>query len=56
MGTIERQLQQNLNKIENWATSNGLKFSKSKTVCTFQQQDDPVLHLYGSPIPVVEES
>ena len=28
MGTIERQLQQNLNKIENWATSNGFKFSK----------------------------
>ena len=23
MATIERQLQQNLNKIENWATSNG---------------------------------
>ena len=28
MGTIERQLQQNLNKIEHWATSNGFKFSK----------------------------
>ena len=61
MGTIERQLQQNLNKIENWATSNGFKFSKSKTQCVHfcqlrKQQDDPVLHLYGSPIPVVEES
>ena len=33
MGTIERQLQQNLNKIENWTTSNGFKFSKSKTQC-----------------------
>ena len=33
MATIERQLQQNLNKIENWATSNGFKFSKSKTQC-----------------------
>ena len=31
MGTIERQLQQNLNKIEHWATSNGFKFSESKT-------------------------
>ena len=30
MATIERQLQQNLNKIKNWATSNGNKFSKSK--------------------------
>ena len=33
MATIERQLQQNLNKIESWATSNGFKFSKSKTQC-----------------------
>ena len=61
MGTIERQLQQNLNKVENWATSNGFKFSKSKTQCVHfcqlrKQHNDPVLHLYGSPIPVVEES
>ena len=61
MATIERKLQQNLNKIENWATSNGFKFSKSKTQCVHfchlrKQPDDPVLHLYGSPIPVVEES
>ena len=61
MTTIERQLQQNLNKIENWATSNGFKFSKSKTQCVHfcqfrKQHDDPVLQLYGSPIPVVEES
>ena len=61
MATIEHQLQQNLNKIKNWATSNGFKFSKSKTQCVHfcqlrKQHDDPVLHLYGSPIPVVEES
>ena len=61
MATIERQLQQKLNKIENWPTSNGLKFSKSKTQCVHfcqlrKQHDDPVLNLYGSPIPVVEES
>ena len=61
MATIERQLQQNLNKIENWATSNGFNFSKSKTQCVHfcqlrKQHDDPVLHLFGSPIPVVEES
>ena len=31
MGTIERQLQQNLNRTEHWATSNGFKFSESKT-------------------------
>ena len=32
MGTFERQLQQNLNKVENWATSNGFKFSKSSFI------------------------
>ena len=58
MATIERQLQQNLNKIENLATSNGFK---SKTKCEHfcqlrKKHDDPVLHLYGSPFPVVEES
>ena len=61
MATIERQLQHNLNKIDSWATSNGFKFSKSKTqgvhFCQLRKQhDDPVLRLYGSPIPVVEES
>ena len=61
MATIESQLQQNLNKIENWGTSNGFKFSKSKTQCVHfcqlrKQHDDPGLHIYGSPIPVVEES
>ena len=60
MGTIERQLQPNLNKIKNRATSNGFKFSKSKTQCVHfsqlrKQHDDPVIHLNGSPIPVVED-
>ena len=36
IGTIERQLQQSLNKVENWAIINGFKFFKLKdTVCTF---------------------
>ena len=60
MQTIERPLQQNLNKIEHWATNNGFKFSKSKTQCVHfcqlrKQHDDLVLTLYGSPIPVVQE-
>ena len=60
MRTIERLLQQNLNKIEHWATNNGLKFSKSKTQCVHfcqlrKQHEDPVLTLYGSPIPIVQE-
>ena len=61
MRTIERKLQQCINKIEDWATSNGFKFSKSKTQCVHfcklrKVHNDPDLYLYGSPIPVVEES
>ena len=61
MRTIERHLQQCLNRIEDWATRNGLKFSKSKTQCVhFCQQrkihNDPALYIYGSQIPVVAES
>ena len=61
MHTIERQLQQNLNNIQDWATKNDFKFSKSKTVCMHfcqlrKAHDDPVLTLYGVPIPVVEET
>ena len=61
MRTIERKLQQCINRIEDWATSNGFKFSKSKTQCVHfcklrKVLNDPVLYLYGSPIPVVEES
>ena len=61
MHTTERQLQQNLNNIQDWATKNGFKFSKSKTVCMHFGQlrkahDDPVLTLDGTPIPVVEET
>ena len=33
MRTVERHLQQCLNKIENWALYNGFKFDKSKTQC-----------------------
>ena len=61
MGTIERQLEQNFNKIENWATSNGFEFSKSKTQCVHfcqlrKQPADPVIKFIWIPIPVVEES
>ena len=61
MRTIERHLQQCINRIEDWATNNGFKFSKSKTQCVHfcklrKVHNDPVLYLYGSPIPVVEES
>ena len=50
MATIERQLQQNLNKIENWATSNGFKFSRSKTqrvhFCQLRKQHDERFYIY----------
>ena len=58
MHTIERQLQQNLNNIQDCATKNGFRFSKSKTVhfCQLRKaHDGPVLTLDGTPIPVVEE-
>ena len=60
MRTIERHLQQCINRIEKWASHNGFKFSKSKTQCVHFCQlrkvhDDPEFYLYGSLIPVVED-
>ena len=61
MENIEFRLQRCLNKVETWATENGFKFSKTKTQCVHFCQSrglhpDPVLNIYGSPIPVVEEA
>ena len=61
MRTIERQLQQCLNRIQDWATCNGFKFSKSKTQCVHfcNQRNchvEPELKLYNTLIPVVAES
>ena len=58
--TIERQLQQCLNKIQKWALENGFKFSKTKTQCMHFCQlrrlhNDPVLKLDGVEIPVVDQ-
>ena len=52
MHTIERQLQQCLNKIYKWALENGFKLSKTKTQCMHFCQlrglhNDPVLKLDG---------
>ena len=59
--TVERKLQENLTRIEDWATNNGFKFSKSKTQCVHfchlrKKHDHPNLYLYRSQIPVVEEA
>ena len=61
MHTVERHLQQCLNRIEDWATRHGFKFSKSKTQCVhiWQQRkihNDPALYIYGFQIPVVAGS
>ena len=61
MNTIERQLQQCLNKLHDWTNENGFKFSTSKTQCVHFCQlrklhNDPVLTLNGVQIPVVEEA
>ena len=60
MHTIERQLEQCLNKIQKWALENGFKFSKTKTQCMHFCQlrglhNDPVLKLDGVEIPVVDQ-
>ena len=54
METIEFKLQRCLNNIEDWATENGFKFSKTKTQCVHfcqirQLHLDPHLTIYGSP-------
>ena len=61
MENIEFRLQRCLNKVETWATENGFKFSKTKIQCVHFCQlrglhPDPVLNIYGSPIPVGEEA
>jgi len=57
---IERHLLRCLNKVQEWADTNGFKFSTTKTVCLHlchlcKLHPDPQLFLNGSPIPVVEE-
>ena len=61
MSIIERQLQLCLNKLQQWATENGVQFSKTKTVCMQICQKrglhlEPQLFLDKHPIPIVEET
>ena len=61
MEAIEFKLQRCFNNIEDWATENGFKFSKTKTQCVQFCQIrhlhlDPHLTIYGNPIPVVSEA
>ena len=61
MNVIKCQLQLCLNKLQQWATNNGFRFPRMKTVCMHFCQKcawhlDPQLELDKSPIPVVEET
>ena len=61
MDNIEFRLQRSLDKAETWVTENSFKFSKIKTQCVHFCQlrglhPNPVLNIYGSPVPVVEEA
>ena len=58
---IERHLQRCLNKLQEWADTNGFKFSESKTVCVHFCRlrkccSDPSVILNGKQIPVVQET
>ena len=60
MNIVERQLQQNLNKVNKWVRGNGFKFSKSKTKCVHfcslrKMLNDSVLKIDDSEIPVINE-
>jgi hypothetical protein len=61
MNTIERQLQQCLNKLHTWTTENGFKFSPTKTQCMHFCQlrklhNDPELYLNNVQIPFVDDA
>jgi ribonuclease HI len=61
MHTIERQLQQCLNKLDTWSNENGFKFSPTKTQCVHfcqlkKRHDDPVLKIGNTQIPVVDQA
>src|SRR6056300_464138 len=60
MHTVERQLQQCLNRLQQWADQNGFRFSRTKTVCMHfchlrKLHPDPTLLLGGVQVPLVDE-
>ncbi len=61
MNTIERQLQQNLNRIQSWADENGFKLLSAKTACVHFCQLrrvhlDPELYITRDKISLVAET
>ena len=60
MVTIERKMQQCINKILKWAMKNGFKISSSKTKCMHfcqihKMHNQPTLTLNGSEIPITQQ-
>ena len=61
MPSIERKLQQSLNRLGRWCDENGFKFSPTKTMCVHFCQLrklhlDPELYLNGTQIPIIGEA
>ena len=61
MPSIERRLQQSLNRLGRWYDENGFKFSRTKTMCVhfcqlWKQHLDLELYLNGSQIPIIGEA
>ena len=59
--TVERQLQLQLNKLEEWGNLNGFRFSPTKTTavhfcCRRKCIRQPCLSIYGTRIPVKDEA
>ena len=61
MPSIERKLQQSLNRLGCWCDENDFKFSPTKTTCVnfyklWKQHLDPQLYLNGTQIPIIGEA
>ncbi len=61
ISVIQRQLQMVLNKLYEWSTSTGFKFSSTKCIglhfCRiYHLHSNPVLHLAGNPLPFAESA
>ena len=61
MLSIERKLQQSLNRLGCWCDENGFKFSPTKTMCVHfcqlrKHHLDPQLYLNGTHIPTIGEA
>ena len=59
--SIERKLQQSLNRLGRWCDENDFKLSPTKTMCVYfcqlrKQHLDPQLYLNGTQIPIIGEA